>query len=103
MALEGGLSRYAINATIAKYLSQVRRCYETQLKFNSNLQGLVEVSFMINGTGKLDFSKVNRTTLKNPAAEKCITTKMMGWQFPKPRGGVKVPVKYPFMLRPVGR
>ena len=103
MALEGGLSRYAINATIAKYLSQVRRCYETQLKFNPNLQGLVEVSFMINGTGKLDFSKVNRTTLKNPAAEKCITTKMMGWQFPKPRGGVKVPVKYPFMLRPVGR
>jgi hypothetical protein len=103
MALEGGLSRYAINATIAKYLSQVRRCYETQLKFNDNLQGLVEVSFMINGSGKLDFSKVNRTTLKNPATEKCITTKMMGWQFPKPKGGVKVPVKYPFMLRPVGR
>jgi hypothetical protein len=103
MAIEGGLSRYAINATIAKYLSQVRRCYETQLKFNPNLQGLVEVSFMINGTGSLDFSKINRTTLKNPAAEKCITTKMMGWQFPKPKGGVKVPVKYPFMLRPVGR
>jgi hypothetical protein len=26
----------------------------------------------------------------------------MTWQFPKPKGGVKVPVKYPFMLRPVG-
>lgn len=103
MALEGGLSRYAINATIAKYLSQVRRCYETQLKFNPDLQGLVEVSFMINGSGMLDFSKVNRSTLKNPATEKCITTKMMSWQFPKPKGGVKVPVKYPFMLRPVGR
>lgn len=103
MAIEGGLSRYAINATIAKYLSQVRRCYETQLKFNPALQGLVEVSFMINGSGKLDFSKVQRTTLKNPATEKCITTKMMAWQFPKPKGGVKVPVKYPFMLRPVGR
>ena len=103
MAVEGGLSRYAINATIAKYLSQVRRCYEAQLKFNENLQGLVEVSFMINGQGRLDFSKVKRTTLKNPATEKCITTKMMSWKFPKPKGGVKVPVKYPFMLRPVGR
>lgn len=103
MAIDGGLSRYAINATIAKYLSQVRRCYETQLKFNPDLQGLVEVSFMINGTGMLDFSKVNRSTLKNEATEKCITTKMMGWQFPQPKGGVKVPVKYPFMLRPVGR
>ncbi len=103
MALEGGLSRYAINATIAKYLSQVRRCYETSLKTNPDIQGLVEVSFMINGSGGLDYSKVKRTTLKHPETEKCITTKMMGWQFPKPRGGVKVPVNYPFMLRPVGR
>jgi hypothetical protein len=103
LALEGGLSRYAINATIAKYLSQVRRCYETSLKTNPAIQGLVEVSFMINGSGQLDFSKVKRSTLNHPATEQCITTKMMNWQFPKPRGGVKVPVNYPFMLRPVGR
>ncbi len=103
LTLQGGLSRYAINATIAKYISQVRRCYESSLKTNPDIQGLVEVSFMINATGRLDYSKVNRTTLKHKPTEKCITTKMMNWQFPKPRGGVKVPVKYPFMLRPVGR
>lgn len=103
MAVEGGLSRYAINATIAKYLSQIRRCYENRLKLNPSLQGLVEVSFMINGSGNLDFAKVSRTTLKDSQTETCITTKMMGWEFPKPKGGVKVPVKYPFMLRPVGK
>ncbi|MFA6236294.1 MAG: AgmX/PglI C-terminal domain-containing protein [Bacteriovorax sp.] len=102
MVLEGGLSRYAINATIAKYLNQVRRCYEAELKNHPELQGLVEMSFEINPSGKLNFSKVNKTTLMSPPVESCISTKMMDWQFPQPKGGVNVAVKYPFMLRPVG-
>ena len=102
MVLEGGISKYAINATIAKYLNQVRRCYEAELKNHPELQGLVEMSFEINASGKLNFSKVNKTTLNSPPVESCITEKMMDWQFPQPKGGVNVPVKYPFMLRPVG-
>lgn len=102
LVLEGGISRYAINATIAKYLNQVRRCYEAELKNKPDLQGLVEMSFEINGTGKLNFSKVSKTTLLSPPVESCISSKMMDWQFPKPKGGVNVSVKYPFMLRPVG-
>ncbi len=102
MVLQGGISRYAINATIAKYLNQVRRCYEGQLKTKPNLQGLVEMSFEINPVGRLNFANVSRTTLKDRATENCIRGKMMSWQFPKPKGAIKVPVKYPFMLRPVG-
>ena len=102
VTLEGGISRYAINATIAKYLNQVRRCYETQLKTKPNIQGLVDMSFEINSGGRLNFANVRRTTLKDKPTEQCIQSKMMTWQFPKPKGGVKVPVKYPFMLRPVG-
>ena len=102
VTLEGGISRYAINATIAKYLNQVRRCYETQLKTKPEIQGLVEMGFEINSAGRLNYAKVRRTTLKDAPTEQCIQKKMMTWQFPKPKGGVKVPVKYPFMLRPVG-
>jgi hypothetical protein len=102
MVVDGGLSRYAINATIAKYLNQVRRCYEEQLKLNPGLEGLVTVNFEINGGGRLNFSNVKKSSLGNKKVEKCITTKMMGWQFPKPKGGVNVNVNYPFMLRPVG-
>lgn len=102
MVLEGGISKYAINATIAKYLNQVRRCYEAELKNKPELQGLVEMSFEINASGRLNFAKVSRTTLESPPVESCISTKMMDWQFPQPKGGVTVPVKYPFMLRPVG-
>ncbi len=102
VTLEGGISRYAINATIAKYLNQVRRCYETELKTKPEIQGLVEMGFEINSEGRLNYANVRRTTLKDKPTEDCIQKKMMTWQFPKPKGGVKVPVKYPFMLRPVG-
>lgn len=102
VTLEGGISRYAINATIAKYLNQVRRCYETQLKTKPEIQGLVEMGFEINAKGRLNYAKVRRSTLKDKPTEQCIQQKMMTWQFPKPKGGVTVPVKYPFMLRPVG-
>ncbi len=103
VVLEGGISRYAINATIAKYLNQVRRCYETQLKTKPTIQGLVQMSFEIGASGMLNFANVSRTSLKDKPTEQCIVNKMMTWQFPKPKGGVKVPVKYPFMLRPVGQ
>lgn len=102
MVLEGGISRYAINATIAKYLAQVRRCYEKQLQVTPDIQGLVEMSFRINPRGRLDFAKVKRSTLKNKPTEACISKKMMAWQFPKPKGNVSQAVNYPFMLRPSG-
>ncbi len=102
MVLEGGISRYAINATIAKYLSQVRRCYEEQLKVKPGIQGLVQTNFEINPAGRLNYAKVTGSTLKDQKVLNCIQKKMMNWQFPKPKGGVKVPVKYPFMLRPMG-
>jgi len=103
MVLDGGLSRYAINATIAKYLSQIRRCYEEQLKAIPNLEGLVKVAFQIGGSGYLNYAKVSKSSLNNKAAESCMTNKMMNWQFPKPKGGVNVNVDYPFLLRPVGK
>lgn len=102
LVLDGGLSRYAINATIAKYLSQVRRCYESELNKYPNLEGLVTVAFEIGGSGMLNWSRVQKSSLGSKTVEKCITTKMMKWKFPKPKGGVNVKVDYPFMLRPVG-
>lgn len=100
--LDGGLSRYAINATIAKYLGQVRRCYEQELNKRSALEGLVTVSFQINRLGKLNYARVKDSSLKNKKVESCITKKMMSWKFPQPKGGVSVTINYPFMLRPVG-
>ncbi len=99
LILEGGLDRSVVQATIAKYLSQVRACYETGLKKNPGLGGQVTMAFEIGGDGDLDFARVQRSSLDDREVEGCISQKMLSWKFPKPRGGVKVKVSYPFVLR----
>lgn len=102
LMLEGGLDKAVIQATIAKYLGQVRACYEAGLQTNPALQGQVNMNFQISGQGDVNFANVAKSTLGNSQVESCISTKMLNWKFPKPVGGVNVKVNYPFVLRPVG-
>lgn len=99
--LEGGLDKAVIQATIAKYLSQVRACYEQGLRKNPALAGQVTMGFEIGGSGRLNFSKVAKSSLGDAQVGSCIAERMMTWEFPKPVGGVNVKVNYPFLLRPV--
>ena len=99
LVLEGGLDRAVVQATIAKYLSQVRACYETGLQRNPGLSGQVTMAFEIGGGGDLNFAKVQKTSLDDGPVEQCISQRMLAWKFPKPRGGVAVKVSYPFVLR----
>lgn len=101
LLLEGGLSRYAVQAAIARYLSQVRACYEEGLKARPGMTGTVRVSFEVGASGGVNYSRVQRSSLGSGSVEKCITDRMMGWEFPRPRGGQAVRVNYPFLLRPV--
>jgi hypothetical protein len=103
VGVDGGLDRHVIQATIAKYLSQVRACYEERLRHNAELAGTLVMDFEIAATGRLNFSKVKSTTLTDPLVGGCVSKRMMNWEFPKPRGGVNVKVNYPFTLRPVGQ
>jgi hypothetical protein len=91
-----------IQATIAKYLSQVRACYEDGLRTNPGITGLVAMDFQIGPAGNLNYANVARSSLGNAKVEGCIATRMLTWKFPKPLGGVSVKVNYPFLLRPVG-
>lgn len=98
--LEGGLNKSVISATIAKYLNQVRACYEDALRGNPGLMGQVTMDFEINGTGKLNFAKAGKSSLGNAQVPECIAGRMLLWEFPKPLGGVNVKVSFPFVLRP---
>ena len=101
MTLDGGLDRSVIEATIAKYISQVRACYEAGLRRNPAISGQVHMQFEVGSSGSLNYAKVNHSSLGDSEVEQCISSRMMGWKFPKPLGGVSVKVAYPFLLRPV--
>jgi hypothetical protein len=99
--IESGLDRSQIQATIMRYLSQVRACYEEGLKRNQALIGQITMNFEVNGGGMLNYANVQRSSLGDRGVEDCVSTKMLTWKFPQPRGGVNVKVSYPFMLRPI--
>lgn len=100
-SVEGGLDRSLILATIKRYESQVRACYEEGLKRKPEMIGQVTMDFEINGTGALNYANVKKSSLGDKEVESCISMRMKTWKFPTPKGGVNVPVTYPFMLRPV--
>lgn len=102
LVLDGGLDRSVVQATIAKYLSQVRACYEEGLRTHPGLTGVVNVDFVIGGVGDVLNANINRSTLGNAPVENCIIARAKTWKFPKPLGGVNVKVGYPFLLRPSG-
>ena len=58
------------------------------------------MSFQIKPSGFLQFARVASSSLGSKQVEGCMATKMMTWQFPKPKGGVKQDVRFPFSLRP---
>ena len=101
--VEGGLDRSLIQATILRYLSQIRACYEEGLKQNPDMLGQVTTAFEINGQGLMNSVKILKSALNNTFVDGCISERMMTWKFPTPRGGALVKVTYPFMLRPVGK
>lgn len=100
IVLDGGLDRSVIQATIAKYLSQVRACYEAGLAKTPGISGTVTMQFEIGASGNLNFARVGKSSLGDAGVESCISARMMDWKFPKPLGGVNVKVAYPFLLRP---
>ena len=100
VTLEGGLSRAVIMATIQKYLAQIKACYNQGLKTNPALEGTVAMDFQIKPDGSVGFARVGKSSLGSQMVESCMSTKMLSWQFPKPRGGVSQDVRFPFSLRP---
>lgn len=99
--IEGGLDREVIAAIIRDHLGQIRYCYERQLSASPELYGKVKVKFSIDGQGVVGDQSVAETTLKNALVEECILRRIATWAFPKPKGGTRVLVSYPFLFKSV--
>lgn len=95
--VKGPLSKEIIRSVILKHIGEVKRCYEVELDKDESLAGQVMMNFTISTEGKVTESRLEQSTLRNGAAEKCIVEAVRGWEFPKPQGGT-VAVSYPFLL-----
>jgi TonB family protein len=97
----GSMDKNVIRRVVRRHLSEVRYCYQSKgLPTNPRLAGNVKVNFVIGKTGRVRRAMIASSTLRHPATQRCITTAMRRWRFPKPTGGGMVVVRYPFAFRP---
>lgn len=99
----GQIDKNAVEAAILAHLDEFKFCYEREINAgNPKLSGTVHTQFLIATRGKVSSSKVVTSSLKNRKAEDCVLRVIRRIQFPIPRGGGRVEVRYPFKFRRTG-
>ncbi|WP_044280571.1 AgmX/PglI C-terminal domain-containing protein [Myxococcus stipitatus] len=89
----------SIRAAIHANRDHVTDCYEKAYETRPLRSGNVTVKFTLDPEGKVAKSELVKTTIHEPALERCILAHTKTWSFPKPttQGGV---VTYPFVFKP---
>jgi len=95
----GALDKSLIDEVVQSNESKVRFCYQSQLAEDPSLSGAVTVKFVIAPDGTVNSATTQSSTLASPPVEECINTHFMDFQFPEPKGGGIVIVKYPFVFQ----
>jgi hypothetical protein len=98
----GSLDKELIRRVIEAHKAQIRYCYEKELVRSPGLFGKVEMEWTIGADGLVKDSKPKASTMNNAEVERCIAAKIRTWEFPKPKGGGVVIVRYPFVLKTAG-
>lgn len=99
----GGLSREEIGEVIRKNQNSIKACYDRELQKNPNIQGRIEVSFTIDGTGRVSQARAIEDQVgTDGAVARCVVARVRRLRFPEPRGGGEVMVSYPWIFRHAG-
>jgi pSer/pThr/pTyr-binding forkhead associated (FHA) protein len=96
----GDLDKNIIRRYIRRKLPQIRHCYEKQLLVKPSLAGTVVTQFQISPQGKVQGASASG--IGDKGVESCVAGAIRSIQFPKPKGGGFVNVRYPFTFRPAG-
>ena len=99
---QGELGACGIRSLIRSALPEIRRCYESQLLSEPDLEGTIVVSFVIDKLeGRvIEAARDNDSTLERGAASECILEVFYSLEFPpSPESGL-INVRYPMTLQP---
>ena len=86
---------HVLEAVTTRYLPNLRRCYQQQIKHDARLRGRMTLSFTIDGRGH-----VTDATAKGlaPKLGACIERRMLAWTFAAPRTADGTPTEASFRI-----
>ena len=96
--LTGALDMDIVRRVIAEHRREIVACYETELQKVPDLQGRIDVEFVIGPDGAVGGTKLKASTMKNEAVHACVQRRVKQWRFPEPKGGGTVRVSYPWIF-----
>ena len=99
--VDGGLTQGEVAAIIRQNLNRIRHCYEKLIQRSPGVRGKVKVGFSIATNGRVRGARVINSTIGDGTFKNCIRSRIGQLKFPRPRGGSKVDVSYPFVFNPV--
>jgi hypothetical protein len=95
--VRGALDKEIIRRVVRKHMNAYRHCYENALLGDPDLEGKVELKFVIAKSGAV--SQATVTTGIDKVVDHCVKGVALRMMFPKPNGGGVVIVNYPFVFR----
>ncbi len=97
--VSGRLPPEVIQRIVRQNYGRFRMCYEQGLSRNPNLEGRVQVRFVIGRDGSVSNVQNGGSDLPDSAVVSCVISAYYGLSFPQPEGGI-VTVVYPIMFQP---
>ena len=96
----GDLDANIIRRYIRRKLPAIRHCYERELITDQDLAGTVVTQFQISPMGVVQGASAGGMGQRD--VESCVADAVRAIQFPRPKGGGMVNVRYPFIFQPAG-
>jgi hypothetical protein len=99
LKVNGRIPAEVIQRIVRQNFGRFRLCFENGLRSNPNLQGRVEVRFVIARDGAVASVGNGASDLPDAAVVRCVMQAYYGLSFPAPEGG-QVKVVYPIIFSP---
>jgi len=97
--VSGRLPPEVIQRIVRQNYGRFRMCYEQGLSRNPNLEGRVQVRFVIGRDGSVSNVSNGGSDIPDSGVVGCVISAYYGLSFPQPEGGI-VTVVYPIMFSP---
>ena len=101
--VEEGLTADEVGEVILRHAAEIRYCYEDALLRNPSTEGNLHLLFKISPRGRVSSTQIKTSNVGDSRLEDCVVRKLTSWAFPQPKGGIEVPVTYPFVFKNLDR
>lgn len=94
----GTIDKEAVRRVIRSIISQIKSCYERQLRSDTSLEGKIVIQFEIEEQGRVRVASTKSTSMNNSAVESCVASRIKEQRFPEPPPGTVAVVDFPFVF-----